>query len=83
VRPADFDRESVWRRFGAPSEQEGGVNEARTQRCNGFVWNEKWVYLDPAKGRVRRVVLWNRYDPVAILRVDEDGRCEPVSLDDA
>ena len=65
-------RGDVWKELGAPAEQVGSVNEPRTTRENGFDWNEKWVYLD-GQGEPLQVVLWNRYDLVAVLRVSEDG----------
>jgi len=67
------DRGGVWKRFGAPSDQEGSVNEPRTRREHGYEWNEKWIYRSRDGRSVERVVLWNRYDLVAVLRIAPDG----------
>ena len=72
------DRGSVWKRFGEPSDQEGSVNEPRTRDEHGFTWNERWIYREGE--RVTRVVLWNRYDLVAVLRVEPDGREVPEAI---
>jgi len=72
------DRGSVWRRLGAPSDQEGSVNEPRTRSEHGFTWNEKWIYRED--GAVTRVVLWNRYDLVAVLRVAPAGTAVPEPI---
>ena len=44
------DRGLVWRILGAPTDQEGSVNDPRTRVEHGVTWNEKWIYLD-ADGR--------------------------------
>ncbi len=72
-------RADVWRLLGAPAEQIGSANEPRTVEEHGFSWNEKWVYCNAA-GRIERVVLWDRYDLVAIFRVDEDGSWQAAPL---
>ena len=38
------DRGSVWKRLGAPTDQQGSVNDPRTQQEQGLTWNEKWIY---------------------------------------
>ena len=37
-------RREVWRRLGAPTDQEGSVNDPRTREEYGVRWNEKWIY---------------------------------------
>jgi len=74
------DRGEVWRRLGAPDEQQGSVNEPRTREEHGRTWNEKWTYL--SGGEPGRVVLWNRYDFVGLFRVAADGTLEPEPLPD-
>ena len=36
-----LDRGSIWKRFGAPTDQVGSVNDPRTQVEHGVKWNEK------------------------------------------
>lgn len=67
------DRGTVWRRLGAPDDQEGSVNDPRTQREAGVDWNEKWIYLAMGGVEIDRVVLWNRYELAGIFRVELDG----------
>ena len=74
------DRGAVWKRLGAPTDQEGSVNDPRTHEEHGVRWNEKWIYLDAATGTVDRVVLWNRYDLLGVFRVSADGRAEREEL---
>jgi len=74
------DRGSVWRHFGAPTDQEGSVNDPRTREEHGVVWNEKWIYRGQAGQSVERVVLWNRYDLVGVFRLKPDGSAEAESL---
>ena len=73
------DRASVWRRLGAPIDQEGSVNDPRTFEEHGVKWNEKWVY-QADDGAITRVVLWNRYELVGVFRVNSDGSAEPEPL---
>jgi hypothetical protein len=63
-------RDRVWKRFGAPTEQVGSVNDPRTHEDFGHKWNEKWIYLDEASARVAKVVLWLRYDLVGAFAAD-------------
>jgi len=77
---ATADRGSVWRRLGAPTDQEGSVNDPRTREEFGAVWNEKWIYRGDDGVSVERVVLWNRYDLVGIFQVKPDGSAEPERL---
>jgi hypothetical protein len=72
-RPA-VQRGEVWKRLGAPDDQEGSVNDPRTREEGGLSWNEKWIYLEG--GAPARVVLWNRYDFLGVFRVGEDGALE-------
>lgn len=72
-------RAEVWRLLGAPDDQIGSVNEPRAIEEHGFSWNEKWLHRNAA-GRIVKVVLWDRYDLVAIFRVDEDGSWQPAPL---
>jgi hypothetical protein len=68
-----MDRAAVWSRFGAPSNQDGSVNEPRGQEECGVIWNERWRYPDPEGGGWDRVVLWYRYDLLGVFRVGADG----------
>ncbi len=68
-----LDRGRVWKLLGAPSDQLGSVNDPRTHEEHGLKWNEKWIYLGEDGKSVERVVLWNRYDLVGVLRVAADG----------
>ena len=75
-----LDRGSAWKRFGAPTDQVGSVNDPRTHEDYGLRWNEKWVYRDGE--RVERVVLWNRYDWVGAFEIAADGSARPIELAD-
>ena len=76
----NVDRGLVWRILGAPTEQEGSVNDPRTHVEHGVAWNEKWIYLDGAGTTARQVVLWNRYDLVGAFRIAPDGSALPLEL---
>ena len=75
-----LDRARVWKQLGAPSDQEGSVNDPRTQLEHGVTWNEKWIYRGEDGKSVERVVLWNRYDLVGVFRVKPDGSAETETL---
>ena len=75
-----LDRDRVWKQLGAPADQEGSVNDPRTQIEHGVKWNEKWIYRAEDGKSVERVVLWNRYDLVGIFRVEPDGSAEAETL---
>jgi hypothetical protein len=75
-----IDRGAMWKRFGAPTEQLGSVNDPRTQEECGLRWNEKWVYRDPEGDGSDRLVLWNRYDLLGVFTRRSDGSIEPESL---
>ncbi len=73
-------RGRVWELLGAPTDQEGSVNDPRTREEHGVRWNEKWIYRGEDGETVERVVLWNRYDLVGVFHVKPDGSAEPESL---
>lgn len=75
-----LDRARVWKQLGAPTDQEGSVNDPRTQVEHGTTWNEKWIYRAEDGKSVERVVLWNRYDLVGVFRVKPDGSAEAETL---
>ena len=75
-----LDRGQVWKLFGAPTDQEGSVNDPRTSQEHGVTWNEKWVYRGGHGDEVERVVLWNRYDLVGVFRVKPNGSAEAETL---
>ncbi len=75
-----LDRARVWKQLGAPTDQEGSVNDPRTQVEHGVTWNEKWIYRGEDGRSVERVVLWNRYDLVGVFRVKPDGGAEAETL---
>jgi len=75
-----LDRGSVWKLFGAPTDQVGSVNDPRTRDEHGVRWNEKWIYRGEDGETVERVVLWNRYDLVGAFRLRPDGSAEPEPL---
>jgi len=77
------DRGSLWKHFGAPTDQEGSVNDPRTREEHGVTWNEKWIYLGEDGRSVERVVLWNRYDLVGVFQIRSDGSAEAESLPEA
>ena len=72
-----LDRGQAWKRFGAPTDQQGSVNDPRSQEEFGVKWNEKWIYRGEDGQSVERVVLWNRYDLVGVFRLNPDGTAEP------
>jgi len=76
-----LDRGTVWKLLGAPTDQEGSVNDPRTQLEHGVRWNEKWIYRGEDGRSIERVVLWNRYDLAGSFRVKPDGSAEPESLE--
>ena len=73
-----LDRGRAWKIFGAPTDQEGSVNDPRMRDEYGVRWNEKWIYRGE-DSRIERVVLWNRYDFAGAFRVLSDGRAEPLA----
>jgi hypothetical protein len=75
-----LDRGEVWKQLGAPTDQQGSVNDPRTFEEHGTRWNEKWIYLGADGESVVRVVLWNRYDLVGVFRLNEDGSAEAESI---
>ena len=75
-----LDRGRAWKLFGAPTDQEGSVNDPRMRDEYGVRWNEKCIYRGGDGKSVERVVLWNRYDLAGAFHVLPDGRCEPISL---
>jgi len=78
---ATLDRGKLWKLLGAPTDQEGSVNDPRTHVEHGVRWNEKWIYRGEDGRTVERVVLWNRYDLAGVFRVKPDGSAEPESLE--
>ena len=74
------DRGSLWKHFGAPTDQEGSVNDPRTHEEHGVAWNEKWIYRGEDGHSAERVVLWNRYDLVGVFRIGADGSAEAEPL---
>ena len=78
-----LDRASVWKKLGAPTDQQGSVNDPRTQEDYGAVWNEKWVYRSHDGDSIERIVLWNRYDLVGAFRLKPDGTAEPEILSES
>ena len=75
-----LDRGRVWELLGAPTDQEGRVNDPRTRVEHGVRWNEKWIYRGEDGRSVERIVLWNRYDLVGVFRLHRDGSVEPEKL---
>ena len=75
-----LDRGRVSRILGEPTDQEGSVNDPRTQDEFGVTWNEKWIYRGENGKSIERVVLWNRYDLVGVFRLKPDGSAEAESL---
>jgi hypothetical protein len=75
-----LDRGRVWQLLGAPTDQEGSVNDPRTRTEHGVRFNEKWIYRGEDGKRVERVVLWNRYDLAGAFRLRPDGTAEPEPL---
>jgi len=78
-----LDRGRVWELLGAPTDQEGSVNDPRTRDEHGVRWNEKWIYRGEDGETVERIVLWNRYDLVGAFRLRPDGSAEPEPLPEA
>ena len=80
AQAAPVTRKEVWSKLGAPTDQEGSVNDPRSHDEYGVSWNEKWIYRSGAQ--IVRVVLWQRYDLLGIFRIDGDGRATPEALPD-
>jgi hypothetical protein len=78
-----LDRGRVWKLYGAPTDQEGSVNDPRTHEEHGVRWNEKWIYRGEDGESVERLVLWHRYDLVGVFRVRADGTAEAEKLPEA
>lgn len=78
-----LDRGRIWKLLGAPTDQEGSVNDPRLRDEFGVRWNEKWIYRGEDGKTVERVVLWNRYDLVGAFRLQRDGSAEPEPLPEA
>ena len=78
-----LDRGQVWKLFGAPTDQEGSVNDPRTSEEHGVRWNEKWIYRGEDGESIERLVLWHRYDLVGVFRVLPDGTAEAEKLSGA
>ena len=75
-----WDRGSVARHFGAPTDQVGSVNDPRTFEEQGVKWNEKWIYRDPDEDGCDRIVLWYRYDLRGVFKLKPDGSAEAEKL---
>jgi hypothetical protein len=82
IAGANIGRGEVARRLGAPTDQQGSVNDPRTTEEFGVKWNEKWIYRDPERKGFDRVVLWNRYDLLGVWRLSRDGAATPEALPD-
>ena len=80
---AVIGRGEVARRLGAPTDQQGSVNDPRTTEELGVKWNEKWIYRDPERKGFDRVVLWNRYDLLGVWRISQGGAATPEALPDS
>ena len=78
-----LDRGRVWSLLGAPTDQEGSVNDPRMRDEHGVRFNEKWIYRGEDGASVERVVLWNRYDLAGAFRLRPDGSAEPEPLPEA
>ena len=78
-----LDRGAVWKRFGAPTDQVGSVNDPRTRTEHGVRWNEKWIYVGEDGRSVERIVLWLRYDLAGVFRVAADGSATAEELQEA
>jgi hypothetical protein len=76
----NLDRGQVWKQLGAPTDQEGSVNDPRSSEEYGVKWNEKWIYRGEDGKSIERVVLWDRYDLVGAFRIQSDGSAEPETL---
>lgn len=55
-------RAELWKKYGAPTEQIGSVNDPRTHEEAGVRWNEKWIYRADDGRSITRTILWHRYD---------------------
>ena len=75
-----LDRGQVWKHFGAPTDQEGSVNDPRSREEHGVRWNEKWIYRGEDGESIERLVLWHRYDLVGVFRMLPDGTAEAEKL---
>ena len=75
-----LDRGRVWELLGAPTDQEGSVNDPRLREEHGVRFNEKWIYRGEDGTSIERVVLWNRYDLAGAFRLRPDGSAEPEPL---
>ncbi len=75
-----LDRGQVWKLFGAPTDQEGSVNDPRSHDEHGVRWNEKWIYRGEDGESIERLVLWHRYDLVGVFRLLPDGSAEAEKL---
>ena len=75
-----MDRATAWKRFGAPTDQAGSVNDPRTHEEAGVRWNEKWIYRAEEGDAVERIVLWHRYDFLGAFRVRPDGSLDPEPI---
>lgn len=73
-------RAGLWQKYGPPTDQEGSANEPRTRQEYGVTWNEKWIYRGANGRAIERVVLFLRYDPVAVIRIRPDAGAEHVWL---
>ncbi len=78
-----LDRGQLWKLFGAPTDQEGSVNDPRSHEEHGVRWNEKWIYRGEDGESIERLVLWHRYDLVGVFRVRADGTAEAEKLPEA
>ena len=78
-----LDRGAVWKRFGAPTDQVGSVNDPRTRTEHGVRWNEKWIYVGEDGRSVERIVLWLRYDLAGVFLVAADGSATAEELQEA
>ncbi len=75
-----LDRGKVWSLLGAPTDQEGSVNDPRSHVEHGVRWNEKWIYRGEDGESIERLVLWHRYDLVGVFRMRPDGTAEAEKL---
>ncbi len=75
-----LDRGQIWKLFGAPTDQEGSVNDPRSREEHGVRWNEKWIYRGEDGESIERLVLWHRYDLVGVFRLLPDGSAEAEKL---
>ena len=74
---ATTTRNLVVQRLGTPEITLGSVNEPREREEHDIRFNEKWIYRR-AKSDLghphERHIYWHRYDFVASLLIDADGR---------